>query len=386
MKRGFLLPDKDDDADAKARMASLGSIINSNPGFTLSELKTPKLYTNPLWLGRNLPAEELEPQYAASSNTENSIEDPWPHNAASSNKEEQAVSQHSEPAIQPGGWVERRARCSQLKSEMDNTLALAAAAAYLGGPSFLAGYADEQSPETRGPSETASKPGDKLEEGAVGENPDPAASKPGDKLAEGLAGENPGLASKSGEVASTVSTDGFGHTETLSVPRTFRITSRRVYGRVLSLHGIQGLNEENMPSAPYAMIGAAVNIPKSGAPEGSEVSAPLLVIAPLANLGRRPDRDGGLAQPMLDIAVGQCVVGTLEILDAREGHTRYGYIEWTPTSPLEWTVDAPKSFYTLEHSLTTDLFLWSICAYDDRILLPQVPNDAHLIAFASRHN
>ena len=108
-----------------------------------------------------------------------------------------------------------------------------------------------------------------------------------------------------------------------------------------------------MPSAPHAIIGAAVNIPKSKAPEGSDRSASLLIVAPLANFGRRPDRDGGLAQHIADISVGQRVVGTIEALDTRESHTRYGYIEWTLTSPIEWSVGAPKSIYTLEHILST---------------------------------
>ena len=97
-----------------------------------------------------------------------------------------------------------------------------------------------------------------------------------------------------------------------------------------------------MPSAPYAIIGAAVNIPRSETPEGSNQCATLLIVAPFANLGRRPDRDGGLAQPMTDIPVGSCVVGTIEALDNRERDARFGYIEWSLTSPQEWVADAPN--------------------------------------------
>ena len=186
----------------------------------------------------------------------------------------------------PGSWEERKARCLDTVFHVDRTIAIKASEAYLGGNTFLAGYVDEVSPL---------------------------------RHSEGIVGDNSDFVDPKDDKASTDSKDGSSSNQ-IRVPREFRITSRRVYGRILSIQGLTGSNEANMPSAPFAIIGAAVNIPKIKAPEGSNASATIIIAAPFANLGRRPERDGGLAQPLTDIAVGQCVVGTIEALDARESH------------------------------------------------------------------
>ena len=106
--------------------------------------------------------------------------------------------------------------------------------------------------------------------------------------------------------SSADSTDGFGFRTDFSVPQSFRINSRRVYGRVLT---IVGLGEGNMTSEPYVLVGATVNIPEARNPDGTGLSTPLLVVAPLKNLGRRD------SQPLTDISVGMPIVGTLEALN-----------------------------------------------------------------------
>ena len=356
MKKGFLNKDRDNshDNDRENRVANLATIFEmaANLGCRINEEKstTGGPIFDPSWMGQDsTPAGGLSPQESArSAEPHNTAQAPEPHNAA------QAPPTTSGPgtsggSIYPGNWKGRHARCLELVKNVNRTMALSAATAYLGGTEFLGGYTNENELI----------------------------------LSDAYIGGKPDSASKSGDPASTGSADESKKNQ-LHIPRVFRITSRRVYGRVLSLFGIPGLNEANMPSAPFAIVGATVNIPRSETPEGSNQSATLLIVAPLANLGRRPDRDGGLAEPMTDISVGVCVVGTIEALDDRVKDARYGYIEWTLTSPQEWLVDAPKSFWNLEHAMTTDLYKWSLYSFEYRILLPHVPPEADLVAFASR--
>ena len=346
MKKGFLNINRDNSHENdESKVANLATILElaTSLGARIKEEKstTGGPIFDPSWMGQDsTPEGGLTPQSSAHSAE--------PHNAAQAPSTASGTGD-SGGLNHPGNWKGRQSRCIDLVQRVNRTMALSAATAYLGGTEFLGGYTKEN---------------DLI-------------------LSDAYIGEKSESASKSGDPASTGSSDELKNSQ-LYIPRVFRITSRRVYGRVLSLFGIPGLNEANMPSAPFAIVGATVNIPRSETPEGSNQCATLLIVAPLANLGRRPDRDGGLAQPMTDIPVGSCVVGTIEALDNRERGARFGYIEWTLTSPQEWLVDAPKSYWNLEHSMTTDLYKWSLYSFEYRILLPHVPPDADLVAFASR--
>ena len=109
----------------------------------------------------------------------------------------------------------------------------------------------------------------------------------------------------------------------------------------------------------------------------------IVVLAPLANLGRNPSLDGGNAKPLCDMAVGMPVVGTLDSFNDGSSKARFGYIEWTLASSAEWSLEAPRSFFSLEHMISTDILNWSLKSFEHEVLLPQGAHDSLFVVYAS---
>ena len=253
----------------------------------------------------------------------------------------------------PKTWEVRLSNCKDLVREMDRTLVCCAASACVEGPSALAGFVNP------------------LQDSVKGEIKGGVIRQPSPDQSTTVGGE----ASDDSESDLLSLKDEHG---TLKIPRVFRITSRRVYGRILSFHGFSG------HGSPYAIVGSAVNIPqKTQHPEGSNVSVTIVVLAPLANLGRNPSLDGGNAKPLCDMAVGMPVVGTLDCFNDGSSKARFGYIEWTLASSAEWSLEAPRSFFSLEHMISTDILNWSLKSLETEILLPQGAQDSLFVVYAS---
>ena len=107
------------------------------------------------------------------------------------------------------------------------------------------------------------------------------------------------------------------------------------------------------------------------------------ILAPLANLGRNPRLDGGGAKPLCDMAVGMPVSGTIDSFRDGSSKARFGYIEWTLASAVEWSLEAPRSFFSLEHMISTDILNWSLKSFEHEILLPQGAHDSLFVVYAS---
>ena len=147
MRRGFLLDtpraeqNEDEETRIGALIAPLGQLLHSQ-GLIINPEKTAGgLIFDPSWLGQDaIPAGETSPQTSAS------IQEP--QNAAPTHPETDVHpgSQDTEGSAHPGNGEKRKARCSELATHMGRNIAMAAATAYLGGPSFLAGCVGEKSP------------------------------------------------------------------------------------------------------------------------------------------------------------------------------------------------------------------------------------------------
>ena len=259
-------------------------------------------------------------------------------------------------------WETRLSHCQDLMPDMARTLVGCAVSACINGPSALAGYVYPTHDTVR-LAESGENKGGVVTRTTQDLNTDVGDNASGDSTSDHVTVE-----------------DELG---TLKIPRAFRITSRRVYGRILSFHGFSGPR----PFArSYAIVGSAVNIPQqtpTSHPGGSNRNLTVLVIAPMVNLCRDPYKDRGNTKPLCDMAVGMPVVGTLESLSDGSELTRFGYIEWALASSQEWSLEAPRSFFSLEHMISTDLHKWSMKSFEAQIMLPLRAHDSLLVVHAS---